>query len=373
MVAMLAICLSLFASRSFAQEVDYSKQVNALKQSFDEKKADAISPFVSKELSFAAYPAGATTQILGQVFASLPKLNALEILSQKKGEASLRYNFTALGKRESKILFNADGHITKLELIDNLLKEQAEAQKAAAAQVQAPQPGALGVKYPFARVELEAGDGQIVVGNLFEIGKDKPVILLCHQAGYNKHEYADIAPKLNAMGYNVLAIDQRSGGVFDGMNNETADLAKVAGLNPQMVDAQSDLEAGVEFLAKRYGRKVTLWGSSYSSSLALFVGASNEHVNAVISFSPGDYFGEAKESLAKVFEQLKKPFMVTSSKQESEALSSLLSGVKLKKNQSQFIPEGTGYHGSRALWEGQKGGEEYWSALTAFLSKLYER
>lgn len=361
------ICLSIMTS--YAQ-VDYSKQVEALKASFSAKNSEAIKPYVSETLSFGTYPAGATMQILGQVFNNLPKLNGLDILRQKDGEAEVKYNFDGLGDRFSKLLFDGEGKLTKLELVDNLLKEQAEAQAAFAKQKQVPTPGPLAEKHTYKPVSFKAEDGLEIGANLYEVDPDKPVILLCHQAGYNKYEYADIAPKLNEMGFNVMAIDQRSGGSFGGQNNSTFERAKAAGLETGFLDAEQDIEAAVDFLYERYGKLVTLWGSSYSSSLALFIGSENDRVNAMISFSPGDYFGTGKPSLSSVFKSLNKPFLVTSSKEEAEVLSRLVEAGKLSQRQSQFIPEGDGYHGSRALWEGQEGGEEYWSQVTSFLRSL---
>ncbi len=363
---LILIFVGLMGGMTFAQ-TDYTAQVKALKASFDQKKPGPIKEFVSEELSFASYPAGATMQILGQVFNNLPKLNSLEILSQKKGEASVAYNFTALGLRESKLFFNDDGKIIELQLIDNLLKEQAEAQAALARQKQAPTPGPLAVKYPAKKVTFMAKDGLEVIGSLYEVGSDKPVILLCHQAGYNKYEYADIAPKLNEMGYNVLAIDQRSGGTFAEKDNETFKNASTKGVGTEFLDAEQDINAAVDYLYNRFNEKVILWGSSYSSSLALFIGKESDKVKAIISFSPGDYFGNAKASLSTVFQVLDKPFWVTSSKEEATTLSALVKSATLSKNQSQFIPKQDGYHGSRALWEGQEGGEEYWASLTNFL------
>ncbi len=361
------ICLSMVAS--YAQ-VDYSKQVEALRRSFETKSSEAIKPYVSQTLSFGTYPAGATIQILGQVFNNLPKLNSLDIISQKQGEASVKYNFNGLGDRSSKLLFDGQGKLTKLELVDNLLKEQAEAQAALARQKQAPTPGPLAEKYPYKEVKFEAKDGLEIEANLYELDRDKPVILLCHQAGYNKFEYADIAPKLNELGFNVMAIDQRSGGSFGGQNNATFERAQASKLETGFLNAEQDIEAAIDFLYGKYGREVILWGSSYSSSLALFIGASNDKVSAMISFSPGDYFGDAKPSLSTVFQSLEKPFLVTSSKEEAKVLSSLIEGAELSKRQLQFIPEGEGYHGSRALWEGQEGGAEYWSQVIDFLRSL---
>ena len=49
----------------------------------------------------------------------------------------------------------------------------------------------------------------------------RPLILLFHQAGSNRTEYAPIAPMLTSLGFDALAIDQRSGGSLWGHANET--------------------------------------------------------------------------------------------------------------------------------------------------------
>jgi len=294
----------------------------------------------------------------------------MTILENTPGEAKIKYDFVGLGVRKSSILFDADGKITKIELVENLIKMEQEAQRQQQQSVQLPTPGALGEKYIPKKIEFTAPDGLVINGNLYEVGSDKPVILLCHQAGYNRIEYADIAPKLNEMGYNCMAIDQRSGGDFAGKPNNTVVRAGEKGLQPEMIDAQQDIAAAITFLNKKYRKKVTVWGSSYSSSLALLEGASNPKVKAIIAFSPGDYFGDSAVSLKTVFSKINKPFLVTSSKQEAETLKALVGEVSLEKNQQQFIPESDGFHGSRALWTGQKGAEEYWKPVIAFLKTI---
>ena len=206
---------------------------------------------------------------------------------------------------------------------------------------------------------------------MYEIDPDKPVILLAHQGGYNKYEYADIAPRLNEMGFNALAIDQRSGGSFADKQNKTYSRAAQNGIeNIQFADAAQDIESAIEYLADKYQQKIIVWGSSYSSSLALHVAENNENVKAVISFSPGDYFGEAFPSLKTVLPKISQPFLVTSSREEADALKGLLSDVNQSNMQLQFIPESDGFHGSRALWIDQEGAEEYWAAVRSFLEEI---
>ncbi|PKQ63472.1 hypothetical protein BZG02_08840 [Labilibaculum filiforme] len=219
-------------------------------------------------------------------------------------------------------------------------------------------------------VEFESLDSLKITGHLYQINEIAPFILLCHQARFNKFEYAGIAEQLNAMGFNCMAIDQRSGGPIGNTQNETNLRAIKMTKSVDYIDAEADIIAALDFLTEKYTSKVILWGSSYSSTLALYLAAEREDVNAVISFSPGNYMAETKGSLVDVLEDFNKPMFLTSSKSEANNISDLLQKHKLLDNQVQFIPEGAGHHGSRALWINQQGGEEYWKAISDFLNKL---
>lgn len=219
-------------------------------------------------------------------------------------------------------------------------------------------------------VEFSSIDGLTISAAIYQIDETSPSILLCHQAGYNHHEYDEIAPKLNALGYNCISIDQRSGGVLNDFSNQTADRAISQSLPVQYIDAEQDIIAGIDFTHNYFNQRVILWGSSYSSALALHIGANNEKVKAVVSFSPGDYFGDARPLLKTTMLEMKRPYFITSSKDEAAAISDFLSGTKPEENQVQFIPKTTGNHGAKALWEEAPSQQEYWTALTEFLKKL---
>ena len=349
---------------------DYSKQINAFKQSFAEKSIEKLNPFLSSVLKFDPIPAANTPAIIANIVKQLPKLNSLIIVESDTEKAKVKYDFEALGVSESYIHFDDVGKITRIEFIENLIKQQMAQQQKMKKSVQLPTFGELTKKHLPTKVEFQSIDGLIVNGNLYEVGNDKPVILLCHQAGYNRIEYADIAPKLNELGYNCMAIDQRSGGEFAEKSNETFLRAKKDELATDYLDAQQDIEAAINYLNKKFNKKIIVWGSSYSSSLVIFESLQNENVKASISFSPDDYFSDKKQSLKVIFSELKKPFFITSSKQEASTLSALIGDTKLKKNQLQFIPNSDGFHGSKALWTGQKGAEEYWNAIMEFLTSI---
>lgn len=362
----LIIILFLFSLNVAGQ--NYSNQIEAFAKSFEDKNTDALKPYLAPELKFGKIPAENTPAIMSNIVKNLPKLNSMDIVTSESGKARVAYDFVGFGKSESFIHFDDDGKIIKIQLVEDLIHQEAEARRQQ--KVPLPTPGELGNKYLPSKVEFASLDGLKIRGNLYEVDKSKSVILLMHQAGYNRIEYADIAPKLNEMGFNCLVIDLRSGGSFAGKSNETNSRAIEKDLQVEMIDAQQDITASIDYLNKRYKRKIIVWGSSFSSSLALIESVENSAVKAIISFSPGDYFGDAVPSLTEVFPRIDKPYFITSSKQEAETLSSLLGNSKLNENQLQFIPQSDGFHGSRALWEGQEGADEYWAAITQFLNKV---
>ena len=91
------------------------------------------------------------------------------------------------------------------------------------------------------KITFKALDGVIITADVYMAGDDKPMILLCHQAGYSRGEYKEIAPELNKMGYNCIAIDQRSGDEVNGVKNETARDALSKGLGTDYLDAEKDI------------------------------------------------------------------------------------------------------------------------------------
>lgn len=222
-------------------------------------------------------------------------------------------------------------------------------------------------------VKIYALDSLEISGFYYHVSDTATSILLCHQAGWNKFEYDSIAVVLQSKGYNCLAIDQRSGGLMGEKNeriNQTQIRALETDLPTDYLDAEQDIIASMRYLYNKHKKPIILWGSSYSSTLALYNGIKNDSVAAVIAFSPGDYFKKEKGSLVPILKNTEKPFFLTSSSEESAELGKLIKGKKLNKLQVHFVPKGKGYHGSRALWAKNPGNEEYWQAINAFLNNF---
>ena len=221
-------------------------------------------------------------------------------------------------------------------------------------------------------LEFPSIDSLIITAHLYQIDETSPFILLCHQARFNKFEYAGIAERLNKMGFNCMAIDQRSGGPIGNTQNETYLRAVQANKGIDYVDAEVDIVAAINYIKANFAEKVILWGSSYSSTLALYLATERDDIRAVISFSPGNYLADVKGSLIEKLEAFDKPMFLTSSKNEAKYVEALLEKHKLKEKQIHFGPEGYGHHGSRNLWINQQDGEEYWTAISSFLNSMKE-
>jgi|WetSurMetagenome_2_1015567.scaffolds.fasta_scaffold94094_2 hypothetical protein len=221
------------------------------------------------------------------------------------------------------------------------------------------------------KISFPSLDKLPVAANLyFNADNNKGFIVLCHMAGFNKSEYRQIAKDLLKKGYNSLAIDQRSGGTTSGYDNETFDEAIKRELPTGFLDAEQDIIAAVNYAYNTYGEPVILWGSSYSASLALKVGKSNEHVKAIVAFSPGEYFEKDSLLLKNYIRDVNKPVFITSSRDEVNNELIALIDVIGPKNVTHFRPKGKGEHGSIVLWDDEPDNLEYWNAIEKFLNGL---
>ena len=213
-------------------------------------------------------------------------------------------------------------------------------------------------------VTLKAVDGVTVHGRLYASTKPKALILLFHQAGSSKDEYATIAPRLVKAGYSALAIDQRAGDRMFGPNLTVDGLGKSTGY----LEAMPDLQAALDWAEKRK-LPVVLWGSSYSSSLIFGLAAANpDKVKALLAFSPGEYFDDkmwVRHAAAKVTV----PVFITqgSEAKEIDEAKPVFDAVASADKQ-QFTPE-AGVHGSSTLIPARnpQGADENWRNVLMFL------
>lgn len=220
-------------------------------------------------------------------------------------------------------------------------------------------------------VELKAPDGVTVYGTYYPTPeKPKATILLFHQAGSSKGEYAGIAPRLVREGYAALAIDQRSGGGMFGPNR-TASGGSADGKDADYLSVLPDMEAALAW-ANAKGAPVILWGSSYSASLAFLLSASaKDRVQAVIAFSPGEYFDD-KLMVERAAAKVKVPVFVDEASTPEEIAAAKAIVLATQSTDRQLYVPKTGVHGSSTLIAARNpaGAEENWRAVLAFLQRV---
>lgn len=221
----------------------------------------------------------------------------------------------------------------------------------------------------YKEVSYPSLDGLEVFAHVYaDENRSKPFILLFHQLGYSKGEYLEIAPKLQDMGFNVMAVDLRNGTGVNGIVNQTTKALGRHHVSRSRIAAIQDVKASIDYAKKHYAKgKLLLWGSSYSGSIVLMIAGDDPRVDAVLAFSPGEYFVSKEPAFVQNHvKNMTKPLFFTSAKNEVRACSAIYQAIPSKKK-TYFIPAGKGVHGSSALWKRTPNHQEYWSALKAFL------
>ena len=216
-------------------------------------------------------------------------------------------------------------------------------------------------------ITLRAGDGLTVFARFYAAKQPKALILLFHQAGSSKDEYATIAPRLVKAGYSALAVDARVGGTLFGVNETAAALTTKV----DYLEAQKDLQAALLW-AEGQNLPVILWGSSYSASLVFTLAEGNAgKVRAILSFSPGEYFDD-KSLVEQAAADVTVPVFITSASSADEiAAAGKIAAAVTGGRAEHYVPK-DGVHGSSTLIAAKdpKGAEDNWRAVMAFLKKV---
>jgi len=225
---------------------------------------------------------------------------------------------------------------------------------------------ACGTEIAAEPIQLTAADGVKVYGSVYRAAKPRALILLFHQAGSSKAEYATIAPRLVQAGYSALAIDQRAGGGMYG-KNETA---KAFGREVRYREARPDLQAALDW-AQQQKLPIILWGSSYSSSLIFPLAADDpQGVVALLAFSPGEYF-DGDPPIAAAAEKVSVPVFIASTKAETGDADPIMAALPKTAENVRFVPD-HGVHGSSTLIAAKnpEGAQANWEAVLAFLNRV---
>ncbi|MBI2671048.1 alpha/beta fold hydrolase [Candidatus Woesearchaeota archaeon] len=134
----------------------------------------------------------------------------------------------------------------------------------------------------FMKVNFKTSDNVNIVGNYYDVGSDKNVILL-HRLNMDKRSWGNFPTELKKNGFNVLAIDLRGHGE-SGLkwNNFNA---------KDFNDMVKDVEAAITFMKSKHQGSFFVIGESIGANTALNY-ALQGNVDKIVLLSPGlDYRG----------------------------------------------------------------------------------
>ena len=221
-------------------------------------------------------------------------------------------------------------------------------------------------------ITFKSQDNLTVTADLYMTKNAKaPYIILFHQAKYSRGEYVSIAPVLNKIGFNCLAVDQRSGQGVNGIVNNTAKQARELKLQTSFKNTLPDMEASLNYVKNELkAEKIILWGSSYSASLVFILAEKYpEYINGILSFSPGEYMRVEDRKVEDFAKNIKCPVFITSTKSEESSWKSIYEKIP-SENKAYYLPDFPGRHGSSALWDSYDKSSFYWEHVKKFLKKL---
>ncbi len=212
----------------------------------------------------------------------------------------------------------------------------------------------------------------MVYADYFEGNKAKVTIVLFHQAGSNaRGEYGPIVPVLIKEGYNVLAVDQRSGGERFGFSNRTSAVFED---DPGYCSTRPDMQGALDYLKeKSNGKGLIIWGSSYSAGLLFELGRKNPNdVKALVACSPASSGPMEPCDPNRYMAEIKVPVMLLRPKKEME-----YPPVKEQFERAKDLGFFTyvaafGVHGSSMFVEDRTKSStiDAWNALWKFLSRI---
>ncbi len=230
---------------------------------------------------------------------------------------------------------------------------------------------------PFRTVNFPSGDGLEITADLYDgAGPTSGTVVLFHQSGSSRGEFRTTGARIAALGFNALAVDLRWGRTWAEVRNETAarhgtdaimNAVEAGDASPwPTIDASyEDMRAALEWLdVNGYTGPVYALGSSFSATLALRLGA-EEHVDAVLAYSPGEYDDSRPEMARGWAARLEIPLYAVAAPDEAALVGPVFEAASSAG--SRFFQAIDGDHGASVL----DAGSSNWQDLASYLSGLW--
>jgi len=229
----------------------------------------------------------------------------------------------------------------------------------------------------YEEISFVTPDSITIFGQLYTTSKSDDCILLFHQGGSNSRgEYRTIIPKLQELGMNILAIDQRVGGQIYGNYNRTIANIPSNSFNNNYgyCDAYNNLEGALNYMKQNgfTGKKIA-WGSSYSASLSLKLASEYPNdIQGVLAFSPAA--GEVMNGCnpEQYLELIKVPTLLLKPPNEMQSERSKAQFELAAQYNHQTYAAEYGRHGSSMLVESRVGHDvsQNWEVVLNFINEV---
>jgi len=219
----------------------------------------------------------------------------------------------------------------------------------------------------FQEITFDASDSRKVYADFYPSStlNSEKVILMFHQADSNAGEYESIEPVVAAMGYNCIAVDQRSGGNMWERDNRTATKSGAG----DYTSAYNDMLGAIDYAHSKNYTTIIVWGSSYSASLAFRLASEDSSVKAVIAFSPGEYMDDKTEVKGWASKVSVPTFFACKPDELSDGRQELFDAIRSDTKVLASFPGGS--HGSSTLLpEKSLAAKQYMDKLKEFLTSL---
>lgn len=136
--------------------------------------------------------------------------------------------------------------------------------------------------------ETILSDGLKLHVDVYEHDKKAPTVVFVPGTAIYALCYAEMMYKLGEAGYNVVGLDPRGHGQSEGPRGDYT--------IPELI---RDVEAAIDFAHKRFGRKVSLMGSSQGGIISLYMAAKDARIDSVICQNFADLTGDETTKLTR--------------------------------------------------------------------------
>lgn len=202
-------------------------------------------------------------------------------------------------------------------------------------------------------VRIPTADGVTITGTLQPAARpDAPLVILVHQLGGTRAEWAALVERLHARpAVATLAIDLRGHGAStEGPDGQPLAWRELD--NAQWAQTAEDVAAAVRFVADEASgitpARIAVIGSSIGSSAAISAAARTTDIDAVAALSPGRAY-RGFDAITPATQLGGRPFLAVTAREEIDSVETAQAMARITASEPVIVEGGT--HGVAMLTE----------------------